>query len=84
MASSAVRSFLDSLLKRGKELTIEDDFVIIVGKGLRSAEDPILLPTLQELLKLEYGVTAEVEPENKGRLIIKAEALRALIAGRRW
>ena len=84
LARSAVKSFLDSILKRGKEKAIEDDFVIIVGKGLRSEEKPVLLPTLQELLLSEYGLAVDAEEENAGRLVIKAETLRSVVAGRSW
>ena len=84
LASSAVRSYLDSLLVKGRHLTIHDDLIIIVGKGLRSTEEPILLPTIQKLLISEYGLAVYSEKENAGRLIIKAAALRGVVAGRSW
>ena len=84
MACSAVRGFLDPLLKRGEDSVIEEDLIIIVGKGLRSAEEAILLPTLQELLRKEYGIYAEADAGNKGRIVIKSKELRELIAGRSW
>lgn len=84
LASCAVKSFLDSMLKRGKEKAIEDDFIIIVGKGLRSEEKPVLLPALQELLLSEYGLAIDAAEENAGRLVIKAETLRSVVAGRSW
>ena len=86
MASSAVRSYLDSFLARGSKFPLSklDDLVIIVGKGLRSFEEPVLLPTLRGVLSQEYGIDGKVDTENRGRIVIAAETLRALIVDRSW
>ena len=84
MASSAVRSHLDSLLERGNESIVDDDLVIIVGKGLRSSDSVKLLPAIQSVLRDDYGITVEAESENRGRLRIEANILRGLIASRSW
>jgi len=84
MACSAVRSHVDSLLLRGND-SIEDDLIIIVGKGLRSSENGVkLLPAIQNLWREEYGVTVEVDKENRGRVVVGANGLRTLVAGRGW
>ena len=84
MACSAVRSHLDGLLMNGKNSSPEDDLVIIVGKGLRSSNEVKLLPSIQELLLQDYGVTGNVREENVGRIVIDAKDLQSLIAGRSW
>ena len=86
MAGTAVRSFLDSILERGLESSVlkGGDLIVIVGKGLRSYDDPVLLPTLKKIFEEEYGIQAQVDPLNEGRLIVDAENLRVFVAGRSW
>lgn len=84
LACSAVRSYVDSLLRRGSD-SIEDNLIIIVGKGLRSDEDGVkLLPAIQSLWLEDYGVSVEADKENRGRVVVGAESLRTLVAGRSW
>jgi hypothetical protein len=85
MACAAIRSLLDSLLKPGAELPAEGDLVVIVGKGLRSVDVPVLLPTLQDLFRQEYGIEAKLDVENSGRLIVDRQQLCDFIAAdRNW
>jgi hypothetical protein len=84
MACSAVRSFFDALLARGVDSRVDDALVIIVGKGLRSEKKAKLLPFLHALLSDDYGITAEVDPDNTGRLVVKAECLQAVVDSRNW
>ena len=84
MACAAVRSLLESMLSRGKEAVVDEDLVIIVGKGLRSNDGVKLLPTIRSLLLDDYGILVEVDNENSGRLIVNANNLRNLIALRSW
>ena len=84
MAYSAVRSYLDQLLIRGVQAKIEDPFVMIVGKGLRSEEKAKLNPVLLDLLSNEFGIMANVDHNNPGRLVVKPEALQAFLARRCW
>lgn len=84
MACSAVRSHLDSLLVRGKESIADDDLVIIVGKGLRSSDGVKLFPAIQRLLLEDYGISVDVDEENRGRVVITTRSLQSLIARRSW
>ena len=79
MAKAAVRSHLESLLAR-KSDGPENDWVIVVGKGLRSEEFPVLKSTVQTLLEVEFGIQAKVLRENEGRLIVRSETLRAFVS----
>lgn len=84
LACSAVRSHVNSLLRRGSD-SIEDDLIIIVGKGLRSDENGVkLLPAIRNLWREDYGVSVEADKENSGRLVVGAKSLRTLVAGRSW
>ena len=73
MAKCAVRHYFESIIKR-KPM---EDAVIIVGKGNRSKEEPVLRSTIVNLLKDEYNVEVAVEPSNTGRLRIAREALQS-------
>lgn len=84
MACSAVRSFFDTLLARGAGATVENALVIIVGKGLRSEKKAKLLPLLHDLLSDDYGITTNVDQDNTGRLVVKAECLESVVACRSW
>ena len=76
---------MDSLLDRGVESSVlkGSDLLVIVGKGLRSADDPVLLPTVQGLFH-EYGIQAKIEPTNAGRLLVDRRSLQGFVSGRSW
>jgi len=80
MAKAAIRSHLDSLLARTSEKRLPDnDWTIIVGKGLRSEDAPVLKLAVQAVLKSEFGIQSEVLRENEGRLIVRKESLRKFV-----
>lgn len=87
MARAAIRSHMESLLsKKGSDspqLTAQD-LTIIVGKGLRSEEVPVLKKAVYSLLESEFGITALVDDQNAGRLLIPTESLRRFVATRSW
>lgn len=85
MARAAIRSHVDSLLYRDPETSVPDeDWTIIVGKGLRSEEVPVLKTTVQSLLKTDYAITADIDSRNEGRLIVRSESLRDFISRKSW
>lgn len=80
MARAAIRSHLDSLLARTTEKRLPDnDWTIIVGKGLRSEDVPVLKSTVQTLLEIEFGIQWEILRENEGRLIVRKEILQDFV-----
>jgi DNA-nicking Smr family endonuclease len=83
MARAAVRSHFESMLMNARAI-IADDLIIIVGKGLRSTEEPVLMPAVLMLLELEYGIQAKVQADNRGRLVVEADTLRAFVTTKSW
>ena len=84
-AKAALRSWLETIATGKQKQSLDDDLVIIAGKGLGSeGNKPVLMPALQECLKQEYGINGIVDDDNPGRLIIKAVALRKFVSTRRW
>jgi pentatricopeptide repeat domain-containing protein 1 len=83
MARAAVRSHFESMLMNARPI-IADDLIIIVGKGLRSTEEPVLMPAVTLLLKHEYGIQAKLQANNRGRLVVEADALRAFVTTKSW
>jgi DNA-nicking Smr family endonuclease len=83
MAASAVRSVMESYLRMQSIDDITTDLVIITGKGLRSASQPVLLGAVQKFLEREYGVNGKVDDSNEGRLILDAMSLRQFVCRRR-
>jgi pentatricopeptide repeat protein len=85
MARAALRCHFETMLMNSRRPVIPDDgLLIIVGKGLRSAEEPVLMPAVQKLLEREYDIQATVQANNAGRLVIDADALRAFVATKSW
>jgi pentatricopeptide repeat domain-containing protein 1 len=83
MARAAVRSHFENMLMNARPI-IADDLIIIVGKGLRSTEEPVLMPAVQKLLEHEYGIEAKLQANNRGRLVVEADALRAFVTTKSW
>lgn len=81
LARAAVRSHLEKLLAYPHNLA--EDLVIVVGKGLRSADDPVLGSAISVLCE-EYGVDPSYDGSNSGRLIIYRESLHDLIETSGW
>ena len=70
MAKCAVRDYFDNKRKP------TEDAVLIVGKGNRSKDEPVLRSTICNLLKDEYNLQVLIEPTNTGRLRVAREALQ--------
>jgi pentatricopeptide repeat domain-containing protein 1 len=73
MARAAVSTHADSLLMNLDP--IDEDWIIVVGKGLRSEEEPVLQTTVMNLLRSEYGIESFLDPENSGRVVVAATEL---------
>ena len=86
MTRAAIRSHMDSLmlLTDSHAPELAEDLTIIVGKGLRSEEDPVLKKTVLSLLETEYGITADIDSQNAGRLLVRSDKLRQFVASRSW
>lgn len=87
MARAAIRSYIDQLLNQGKSklYTIQDDWIIITGKGLNSEDGLLVLrPTVQHILFNEYGIHATVDESNVGRLIVSSNQLRETVSKKSW
>lgn len=82
LARAAVRSYLENLLCGKRAVT--DDVVIVVGKGLRSRNDPVLRTAVTKMLLEDYGIRATDVETNAGRLKITKDDLQMLVAKRRW
>jgi pentatricopeptide repeat protein len=73
MARAAVSTHADSLLMNLDP--IDEDWIIVVGKGLRSEEEPVLQATVVNLLRSEYGIESFLDQENSGRVVVAATEL---------
>jgi hypothetical protein len=82
MTRSAIRSYLEAISDGSIE--VEDDLVVIVGKGLHSTRQPVLGTTVTTLLHDEFGLKPSIDPTNQGRLIIPKEDLEMLSERRKW
>lgn len=85
MARAAIRSHVEELLSAGSDLSdFTRDWIIIVGKGLRTQDFPVLKRAVCSLLQLEYGIIAITDERNDGRLIVSSETLRRFVAKMKW
>jgi hypothetical protein len=84
MAKIAVGHYLNSLLKSNKGPNITSDALFIVGKGKRSEGQPVLLPTIMSILREEYGLKAEIDPINRGRIRVSKSVIEGFIKTKRW
>ena len=82
LARAAVRSHMELLLSRQRGVV--DDLVIVVGKGLRSSNGPVLGAAVMQWLSEEYGISASVVESNTGRLRITKQDLQMLVDKRGW
>ncbi len=83
MAKIAVRSHLESILS-SKKRNIDSDTVVIVGKGNRSEDMPVLMPSIIHLLQKEYEIEAQVNKENTGRIRITKGEMHNFIQKKKW
>jgi pentatricopeptide repeat domain-containing protein 1 len=79
MARAAIRGHVDSIVL-SKSWSADDDWVIVVGKGLRSEDEPVLLSAAMSLLRDEYGIEASVDPENAGRIVVPFAQLQKYVS----
>jgi hypothetical protein len=83
MSRAALRSYLERLL--AKETVVPaDDWIIIVGQGRHSVEEPVLLPTVWRLLQYEYNLPVTTDPVNPGRLVVQSRDLSVLVKTKSW
>ena len=78
MAKASIRSVIESLLSSKPDHDMNEDLVIIVGKGKRSEEKQVLSPAVQRLLERDYGICGEVDAGNAGRFVVSSKALKAV------
>lgn len=81
MARAAVRNHLEQLRRKSPSDEFHD-LVIIVGKGLRSGDEPVLRDAAEQVLFREYGLASDVDSSNHGRLVVKGESIKSMVA--RW
>lgn len=84
MGNAAVRSVMESLLSSKPAHDVTRDLVIIVGKGKGSEDEPVLLPTVRNLLRLEYEIKGNVDAANAGRFVVASEELQSFVERRQW
>jgi hypothetical protein len=84
MARAAVRSYLESLLAKGKNVEIKEDLTIIVGRGNHSSDEPVLATAVCRLLRNEYNIAPTIDEHNKGRVIIASDELKKFISNKSW
>ncbi|KAL3908076.1 MAG: hypothetical protein SGILL_008621 [Bacillariaceae sp.] len=84
MAKAALRNTFDQWLDENDDAGgLSEDLVIITGKGLNSAADPVLQNAAKEVL-LEYGIQGAVDQTNTGRIIVDIEKLLDCFGNRSW
>jgi pentatricopeptide repeat domain-containing protein 1 len=84
MANAAIRSVMESLLSSKPAHDMTHELVIIVGKGKGSEDKPVLLPTVQNLLRREYEIAGKVDVANAGRFVIASEGLKSFAKRKQW
>lgn len=82
MTRSAIRSHLEAI--SFGSVKVEANLVVIVGKGLHSAKDPVIGSTVTTIIRNEFKTPVSVDPANKGRLIVLKEDLQRLGESRKW
>ena len=80
MAKIAVRSYMDKMIY--SQVKNYKDAVFIVGKGKRSKDKSVLIPVVLQLLRDEYGITAEIDDKNSGRIRVTKQTIEECIARR--
>ena len=84
MAKAAIRKTMDSWLDE-KDSTggLSGDFVIITGKGKHSLSNPVLQETTKNVL-LEYGIEADMDESNRGRIVVCYRDLLDCFEDKSW
>lgn len=85
MARAAIRTTMDNWLDEKDETGgLSGDFVIITGKGKHSVSRPVLQKAAKQVLRGEYGIRADADNSNVGRIIIERQVLLDLYNGKSW
>jgi len=84
MANASVRSVMESLLSSEPAHDINQELVIIVGKGKGSEDKRVLLPAVQKLLEQDYGIIGNVDSTNAGRFVISPDTLKLYVERHAW
>ena len=86
MAKVAVTNVMESLLQAYPIHDVNNDLIIVVGKGKGSdiAKGPVLLPIVVNLMKSEYDVDVYLEESNSGRIRVTSESLYKFTTERSW
>lgn len=84
MAKAAIRKTMDTWLDE-KDSTggLNGDFVIITGKGKHSTSHPVLQKATKKVL-LEYGIEADVDKSNHGRIVVCMRDLLDCFDDKSW
>jgi pentatricopeptide repeat domain-containing protein 1 len=84
MTRAALRNLFDKWLDENDSTGgLTRDLVIITGQGRNRPSQPVLQTTAKEVL-LEYGIEAQVDVTNKGRLVIGIEELLDCFGSKSW
>ena len=75
---------MESQLASRRRKSDGSDAVLIVGKGKRSEDKPVLLPAILQLLQDEYGIVAVLDEQNSGRVRIPKDSIRGLVGRKKW
>ena len=67
-----------------KQIEIQNDWVIIVGKGIHSSNQPVLLPTVVQLVQHEIGLQCKIDGENRGRVVVSKAELQRFVNSKSW
>jgi hypothetical protein len=84
MAAIAVKSYMNLLLRSKKEPSIKSDKVFIVGKGKGSRGEPVLMQTVMKVLNEEFGLEAQVDEKNSGRIRVSKDRIESFIKVKSW
>jgi len=85
MAKAAIRKIMDTWLDENDSTGggLSGNLVIITGKGKHSSSLPVLQNVTRSVL-LEYGIKAELDKSNRGRIVVKTADLIECFGGRSW
>lgn len=84
MAKAAIRKTMDSWLYEKDTMgSFSGDFVIITGKGKHSLSHPVLQKATKKVL-LDYGIEADVDQCNRGRIVVYMSDLMECYSAKSW
>lgn len=83
MSRAAIRSYMDTIMSGQQQVPVKD-LIIVVGKGLRSSGEPVLMKAVTTVLLDEYGILATIDLGNTGRIVVPSEHVRAMLKKNSW